>query len=77
LKEVLMRTATGFLTLSMAVVLAIGCDSVSSSSPSVSATVDAPQPEAKIGSKSAVRRKKKEPGITTAPTISTERRANL
>jgi hypothetical protein len=71
-----MRRFAGLGALSLATILACGCDSGSLSPPPDAAQAHTTQPENTKGSRGAAKKKKKEPGVGKS-TTSIQPRANL
>jgi hypothetical protein len=72
-----MKQFAGFLAVSLAAVLAIGCDSATPAPAPEPAKADGPQSIAKTGSRLAPKKKKKELGIDPAPRGKTVPRPDL
>jgi hypothetical protein len=74
-----MRRSTCLLVVQFVAVLAIGCNSETSPSPPEPKEVKAetPPPDANGGPRLALKKKKKEPGVSTVPTTSRGRRSEL
>jgi hypothetical protein len=72
-----MRISAYFRAVPVAAILAAGCDPATSAPPLEPTKADVPQLDSNNGSRVALKKKKKEPGVVTVPRTSTKPKSSL